>query len=170
MQKYRTVIATLIALFFYTITDILIWQRIFEANNMVGYANLYHTGWFVTLAGYAIMGTMERLPVFCYLALRRRVQRPGRCPLLSTGPQAYAGSPPLAGFQSNDLPCHPRRRDRFCGLLVIFACHSVFLPVLAESNGDTGCQSIVIAHGKLNNVPQNWDVFFYKVRIFPYLP
>lgn len=58
MQKYRTVIATLIALFFYTITDILIWQRIFEANNMVGYANLYHTGWFVTLAGYAIMGTI----------------------------------------------------------------------------------------------------------------
>ncbi|HSJ88189.1 MAG TPA: hypothetical protein VK909_13335 [Anaerolineales bacterium] len=58
MQKYRTVIATLIALFFYTITDILIWQRIFEANNMVGYANLYHTGWFVTLAGYAVMGTI----------------------------------------------------------------------------------------------------------------
>ena len=58
MQKYRTVIATLIALFFYTVTDILIWQRIFEANNMVGYANLYHTGWFVTLAGYAVMGTI----------------------------------------------------------------------------------------------------------------
>jgi hypothetical protein len=58
MKKYRTVIATVIALFFYTVTDILIWQRIFEANDMVGYANLYHTGWFVTLAGYAVMGTI----------------------------------------------------------------------------------------------------------------
>jgi hypothetical protein len=58
MNKYRTVIATIIALFFYTVTDILIWQRIFEANNMVGYADLYHTGWFVTLAGYAVMGTI----------------------------------------------------------------------------------------------------------------
>jgi hypothetical protein len=50
MKKYRTVIATLIALFFYTVTDILIWQRIFETHNMVEYADLYHTGWFVTLA------------------------------------------------------------------------------------------------------------------------
>lgn len=58
MRKYRTVIATAIALFFYTVTDILIWQRIFEANNMVSYAHLYHTGWFVTLAGYAVMGTI----------------------------------------------------------------------------------------------------------------
>ena len=58
MKKYRTIIATIIALFFYTVTDILIWQRIFEANNMVGYADLYHTGWFVTLAGYAVMGTI----------------------------------------------------------------------------------------------------------------
>lgn len=58
MKKYRTVFATIIALFFYTITDILIWQRIFEANNMVSYADLYHTGWFVTLAGYAVMGTI----------------------------------------------------------------------------------------------------------------
>jgi hypothetical protein len=58
MQKYRIVIATVIALIFYTITDILIWQRIFEANNMVGYADLYHIGWFVTLTGYAVMGTI----------------------------------------------------------------------------------------------------------------
>lgn len=58
MKKYRTVIATIIALFFYTVTDILIWQRIFEKNNMVEYADAYHTGWFVTLAGYAVMGTI----------------------------------------------------------------------------------------------------------------
>lgn len=58
MKRYRIVFATAIALFFYTVTDILIWQRIFEANNMTDYAHLYHTGWFVTLAGYAIMGTI----------------------------------------------------------------------------------------------------------------
>lgn len=58
MKKYRIVIATMIALFFYTVTDILLWQRIFETNNMIEYADLYHTGWFVTLAGYAVMGTI----------------------------------------------------------------------------------------------------------------
>jgi len=58
MKKYRPIIAAALALLFYTFADILIWQRIFEANNMVGYANLYHTGWFVTLAGYAVMGTI----------------------------------------------------------------------------------------------------------------
>ena len=58
MKNYRTVIATIIALFFYTVTDILIWQRIFEPNNMVEYADIYHTGWFVTLTGYAVMGTI----------------------------------------------------------------------------------------------------------------
>jgi hypothetical protein len=58
MKRFRTVIATIIALTFYTITDILIWQRIFETNNMTEYADVYHAGWFVTLAGYAIMGTI----------------------------------------------------------------------------------------------------------------
>jgi len=58
MRKYRPVITALIALLFYTITDILIWQRIFEANQMVEYADIYHTGWFVTLAGYALLGVV----------------------------------------------------------------------------------------------------------------
>ena len=56
MKKYRPVIAAALALFFYTLADILIWQRIFEANHMVRYANIYHTGWFVSLAGYATLG------------------------------------------------------------------------------------------------------------------
>ena len=56
MKKHRPIITAIIALLFYTITDILIWQRIFEANQMTYYANTYHTGWFVTLAGYALMG------------------------------------------------------------------------------------------------------------------
>lgn len=58
MKKLRPILTALIALLFYTITDILIWQRIFEANQMVEYADVYHTGWFVTLAGYALLGTI----------------------------------------------------------------------------------------------------------------
>lgn len=58
MKKYRAVLAALIALFFYTLTDIIIWQRIFEANNMVEYAHAYHIGWFISLAGYAVIGVL----------------------------------------------------------------------------------------------------------------
>jgi hypothetical protein len=58
MKKYRPVIAAALALLFYTFADILIWQRIFETNQMVEYASIYHTGWFVSLAGYAIMGVI----------------------------------------------------------------------------------------------------------------
>jgi hypothetical protein len=46
------------AVIFYTFADILIWQRIFETNQLVEYANVYHTGWFVSLAGYAILGVV----------------------------------------------------------------------------------------------------------------
>jgi hypothetical protein len=56
MKKYRPVIAAALALTFYTFADILIWQRIFETNQMVQFADVYHTGWFVSLAGYAILG------------------------------------------------------------------------------------------------------------------
>jgi hypothetical protein len=56
MKKFRPIITASIALLFYTVTDILIWQRIFEANQMTYYADTYHTGWFVTLTGYALMG------------------------------------------------------------------------------------------------------------------
>lgn len=56
MKRHRPIITALIALLFYTVTDILIWQRIFEANEMTEFADTYHTGWFVTLAGYALMG------------------------------------------------------------------------------------------------------------------
>ena len=56
MNKYRPIFASITALLFYTVVDILIWQRVFEANNMVEYAHTYHAGWFVSLAGYAVMG------------------------------------------------------------------------------------------------------------------
>ena len=58
MRKYRPIIAALTALLFYTIADILVWQRIFEANNMVEHADTYHIGWFVSLAGYATIGLL----------------------------------------------------------------------------------------------------------------
>lgn len=58
MKRFRAVLAATVALIFYTVTDIMIWQRIFEANNMIRYADTYHTGWFATLAGYAVMGTI----------------------------------------------------------------------------------------------------------------
>ena len=56
MSNYRPIFASIIALLFYTVVDILIWQRVFEANNMVEYAYTYHAGWFVSLVGYACMG------------------------------------------------------------------------------------------------------------------
>jgi hypothetical protein len=58
LKKFRPVLATIIALLFYTFTDILVWQRIFEANQMIKYADVYHTGWFISLAGYATMGLL----------------------------------------------------------------------------------------------------------------
>ncbi len=58
MKKLRPVLAAALALIFYTFADILIWQRIFETNQMVQYASIYHTGWFVSLAGYAILGVV----------------------------------------------------------------------------------------------------------------
>jgi len=59
MKKYRPVIAAITALLFYTFADILVWQRIFEANNMVEHADTYHVGWFVSLAGYAVIGILS---------------------------------------------------------------------------------------------------------------
>ncbi len=58
MRKLRPVLAAALALLFYTFADILIWQRIFETNQMVQYASIYHTGWFVSLGGYAILGVV----------------------------------------------------------------------------------------------------------------
>lgn len=56
MKKIRPILAVILALFFYTLTDILVWQRIFEFHRLVEYADMYHTGWFVSLAGYATIG------------------------------------------------------------------------------------------------------------------
>ena len=58
LKKYRPVEATIIALLFYTITDILVWQRIFEANQMIEYADVYHTGWFISLVESNLKGSL----------------------------------------------------------------------------------------------------------------
>jgi hypothetical protein len=58
IRRFRPLLAALIALTFYTVTDILVWQRVFEANQLVSYADTYHVGWFVSLAGYAAIGVV----------------------------------------------------------------------------------------------------------------
>ncbi len=58
MKKVRPIVAAIAALLFYTVVDILIWQRIFESNNMSQYADTYHSGWFLSLAGYAFIGIL----------------------------------------------------------------------------------------------------------------
>ncbi len=56
MKKLRPILAVALALLFYSLTDILVWQRIFERHRLLEYADTYHTGWFVSLAGYATIG------------------------------------------------------------------------------------------------------------------
>lgn len=58
MKNLRPVFLPIIALMFYVITDILIWQRVFEVNNLTQYADTYQMGWFVTLVGYALLGSI----------------------------------------------------------------------------------------------------------------
>ena len=58
IRQLRPLLAAFIALIFYTVTDILVWQRVFEANQLVTYADMYHAGWFVSLAGYAAIGVV----------------------------------------------------------------------------------------------------------------
>ncbi len=58
IRKSRPLFVALVALLFYTGTDILVWQRVFETHQMVQFAETYHTGWFVSLAGYAAIGML----------------------------------------------------------------------------------------------------------------
>jgi len=47
-----------LALVFFAVQDILIWQRIFETHEMWEFVNQYHLGWFVSLAGYIALGVL----------------------------------------------------------------------------------------------------------------
>lgn len=112
MRKYRPIIAALIAIFFYTITDILVWQRVFETHKLVEYADTYHTGWFVSLAGYAtigiilmwdawkeclyfllalLVGAFSGLEDILYYVLDKK-PLPESLPWLSNNPMIYASS------------------------------------------------------------------------------
>lgn len=65
-------IAVVVALLTYTIVDIMIWQRIFEKNELYIYSALYHPGWTVMLVGDMVLGALLLLPnwraVVYYLA------------------------------------------------------------------------------------------------------
>ena len=112
MRKYRPLLVAVIALLFYTITDILIWQRVFETNKLVIYASTYHTGWFMSLAGYAaigivlmwdsfkdviyfltflVIGAFSGLEDVLYYILDRRPIPPS-LPWLSNNPMIFASS------------------------------------------------------------------------------
>lgn len=54
----RLLVSILIALFFYIRTDILIWQRIFETNQLWQYAGVYHRGWYMSLYGFILLGVL----------------------------------------------------------------------------------------------------------------
>jgi hypothetical protein len=52
-----------IALYFYARMDILIWQRIFEANELIDFGiGIYHWGWFHGLVGFMLLGALLFYP------------------------------------------------------------------------------------------------------------
>jgi len=52
----RVIVALAAGLGFYTLTDVLIWQRIFEANSLYQYADQYHLGYLASLTGMVAVG------------------------------------------------------------------------------------------------------------------
>ncbi len=68
----KTGVAVIIALLTYTVVDIMIWQRIFEKNELYIYSALYHPGWTVMLVGEMVLGALLLLPhwraILFYLA------------------------------------------------------------------------------------------------------
>lgn len=55
-------LAVLVAFFSYTLVDIMIWQRIFETHRLERLAFLYHSGWYVMLAGELALGALLLFP------------------------------------------------------------------------------------------------------------
>jgi hypothetical protein len=54
----RTLLAIITALLFYTMIDILIWQRIFETDELWQYIGIYHRGWNFALYGFIVLGVL----------------------------------------------------------------------------------------------------------------
>ncbi len=67
-------------MFFYAKTDILIWQRIFETQELTGFGNAgtYQWGWFQSLFGFIILGTLV-----CFPNIRRMILFPVSLTLLA---------------------------------------------------------------------------------------
>jgi hypothetical protein len=75
--------ALVIAIFFYTKIDILIWQRIFEEHRLTGLGiGVYHWGWLQSLFGFMTLGILA-----CYPDWRRMVTFP-----ISLAVLAFSGS------------------------------------------------------------------------------
>ncbi len=58
----KAALAVAIALFSYTMLDIMIWQRIFETHNLSVFASLYHPGWIVMLGSELTVGALLLFP------------------------------------------------------------------------------------------------------------
>ena len=58
----KLVLAVVVSIIFYTLADILIWQRIFEANELWLGIGIYHKGWQMMLYGLMASGAILLLP------------------------------------------------------------------------------------------------------------
>lgn len=58
----RIILAVFVTLLFYVAIDILIWQRIFESNELWDFADAYHLGWSIALIGFVILGMLLLWP------------------------------------------------------------------------------------------------------------
>lgn len=59
----KVVFMTIVGLLFYTLVDILIWQRIFEAKNLAAVGvGVYHWGYIMVLVGLIAVGAIALLP------------------------------------------------------------------------------------------------------------
>jgi hypothetical protein len=75
--------AIFVSVFFYAKVDILIWQRIFETNELWDLGiGVYHKGWLQVLFGFMILGTL-----LFYPSLRRMITFP-----LSVAILAFSGA------------------------------------------------------------------------------
>jgi hypothetical protein len=94
MKRYWFALA--VAMFFYAKTDILIWQRIFEAQELTGFGNAgtYQWGWFQSLFGFVILGTLV-----CFPNIRRMILFPISLTIL-----AFSGSEDILYYLLDGKP------------------------------------------------------------------
>lgn len=135
MKRYW--LALTVAMFFYAQMDILIWQRIFEANDLIELGvGVYHWGWFQSLIGFMILGILV-----CYPNFRRMVQFPLTLAIL-----AFSGledilyywldgkhiPAELPWLSSNPLILQPVTREA----LFVSACFWVLFALALDLSGD----------------------------------